>query len=73
MRVNAGRRNSRAAKVLRSAGIATRAMVLPVGSYAGIMELTGNFHPVIATTFAPAYAMDLTFEALEPWLGFPHS
>jgi protein tyrosine/serine phosphatase len=27
----------------------------------------------ISLPFAPAYAMDVTFEALEPWLGFPNS
>jgi protein tyrosine/serine phosphatase len=50
MRVRAGWRNSRAAKVLRSIGIAVLAVVLTIGAYAGIMQLTGNFHPVIAAT-----------------------
>jgi uncharacterized protein (TIGR01244 family) len=48
--MKAGWRNSRAANILRFVGTATLAVVLPIGVYLGILQLTGNFHPVIAAT-----------------------
>jgi uncharacterized protein (TIGR01244 family) len=48
--MKAGWRNSRTANVLRFVGAATLAVVLPIGVYLGILQLTGNFHPVIAAT-----------------------
>jgi len=48
--MKAGWRNSRPANVLRFVGAATLAAVLPIGVYLGILQLTGNFHPVIAAT-----------------------
>jgi protein tyrosine/serine phosphatase len=48
--MKAGWRNSRAARLLRFIGTSTLAVVLPMGVYLGVLQLTGNFHPVIAAT-----------------------
>jgi uncharacterized protein (TIGR01244 family) len=50
MTMKASRRNSRAAKGIRSIGSAMLVVVLPIGVYLGVLQLTGNFHPVIAAT-----------------------
>jgi protein tyrosine/serine phosphatase len=48
--MKAGWRNSRAARLLRFIGTSTLAVMLPMGVYLGVLQLTGNFHPVIAAT-----------------------
>lgn len=45
-----GWRNSRAANAFRFVGAATLAVMLPIAVYLGILQLTGNFHQVIAAT-----------------------
>jgi protein tyrosine/serine phosphatase len=48
--MKAGWRNSRAARLLRFIGTSTLAVMLPMGVYLGVLQLTDNFHPVIAAT-----------------------
>lgn len=48
--MKAGWRNSRSVNVFRFVGAATVAVALPIGIYLGVLQLTDNFHPVIAAT-----------------------